>query len=99
MKPYSFALRAACNHHTFRIDPALPDARECSMHKTGVTPIPALRSTTGRVPGRNTKLPRGALVSLMSPVFGASATYLLPAPVSLFTLMRYVPPSEEPEIE
>jgi len=35
-------------------------ASACSIARTGVAPIPALSSTTGRSPDRRMKLPRGA---------------------------------------
>ena len=41
----------------------------CSIAKTGVTPTPALSSTTGSPPERSVKLPRGALTSKSLPGF------------------------------
>ena len=49
--------RAAWSHKTCRVEWAAASA--CSIARTGVAPIPALSSTTGRSPDCRMKLPRG----------------------------------------
>src|SRR5262249_5638474 len=60
-----FRSRAACSHKTCHVE--LDAASACSIARTGVAPIPALSSTTGRSPDCRMKLPRGELTSRASP--------------------------------
>ena len=70
------------------------------MAITGVAPMPALRSTSGPFPGWRTKLPRGALASMVSPT---RTEWLRNAPAtpcgSSFTLMRRTSADGSPESE
>jgi hypothetical protein len=57
--------------------------------RTGVTPMPALSSTTGPSPGGKVKLPLGALTSRTSPLLTCVWRKLLPLPfTSCLTLSR-----------